>query len=313
MRKALIAFGGNALIRADELGIQKQQLENAREAAEMVVALLEQGWLPLLVHGNGPQVGNVLIQQEEAANKVPPYTMDICGAQTQGSMGYMLQRCLENMLRLKKMEYRVASILTEVVVDREDDGFRRPTKPVGPFYEAFRAHELFTERGWTMKEDSGRGWRRIVPSPIPQEIVQIDAIRHLTDSNFIVLSCGGGGIPVVKDRFGYFMGVEAVVDKDRTAAMLGRELQAETFIILTGVDKVSINFGKPDQQDLDEITISQARRYLKEGQFPAGSMGPKIEAAIGYIEGGGEQVVITTVDALLRGSLDSVGTRIIPD
>jgi len=313
MKKALIAFGGNALIKAGELGLQKEQVENAKEAAEMIVHLVEQGLQPILVHGNGPQVGNILIQQEEAANKVPSYTMDICGAQTQGSMGYLLQRCLENMLRLRQRNVPVATILTEVVVDATDPGFQNPTKPVGPFYEHFRARELEMEKKWVMKEDSGRGWRRQVPSPHPQRIVQIDAIKALVDQGFIVNACGGGGIPVVEDGSGYYMGVEAVIDKDRTASMLGRELGAEVFIILTGVEKVSIDFGKPTQMDLDTITVSEARQYLDEGQFPPGSMGPKIQAAINYIEAGGQEVLITTAEALLKGRFESTGTRIVSD
>ncbi len=313
MKKALIAFGGNALIKAGELGVQKEQIENAKEAAEMIVHLVEQGLQPILVHGNGPQVGNILIQQEEAANKVPVYTMDICGAQTQGSMGYLLQRCLENMLRLYQKKVPVATVLTEVVVDADDPGFRNPTKPVGPFYEQFRARELELEKKWVMKEDSGRGWRRQVPSPHPLRIVQIDAIKALVEQGFIVNACGGGGIPVIEDSSGYYMGVEAVIDKDRTASMLGRELGAEVFIILTGVDKVSIDFGKPTQQELDVMTVSEAKRHLEDGQFPAGSMGPKIQAAVQYIEAGGEEVLITTAEALLAGRLENVGTRIVAD
>ncbi|CAM2065984.1 Carbamate kinase [Sulfidibacter corallicola] len=313
MKKALIAFGGNALVKAGEIGLQKQQLDNAKEAAEMVVRLLEQGYLPIIVHGNGPQVGNVLIQQEEAANRVPPYTMDICVAQTVGSMGYMLQRSIENMIRFKGLSQKVSTVLSEVVVDAEDPGFHDPTKPVGPFYENFRAHQLESEKGWVMKEDSGRGWRRQVPSPQPLRIAQIDAIRSLVDAGFVVLACGGGGIPVYEDPNGYLIGIEAVVDKDRTSAMLGHELEAEVFIVLTGVEKVALDFGKPTQRDLDRMTVSEAARYLEEGQFPPGSMGPKIQSSIEYIRGGGREVLITTAECLLRGQVENVGTRIVPD
>jgi len=235
MKRALVAFGGNALIRAKEAGLQSQQIENAKEAAEMVANLLGQGVLPILVHGNGPQVGNLLLQQEEASNRVPPYTMDICGAQTQGSMGYILQRCLENMMRLKGEQVSVATILTEVVVDRSDPGFLNPTKPVGPFYEAFRARDLEMEKGWIMKEDAGRGWRRLVPSPKPLRIVQGELIANLVNQGRVVIACGGGGIPVVEDRSGYLVGVEAVIDKDRTSALLAHEIGAEILIILTEV------------------------------------------------------------------------------
>ena len=311
MKRAIIAFGGNALIKAKEFGIQAQQVENAKEAAEMIVSLMGKGMLPVIVHGNGPQVGNVLLQQEEAANRVPPYTMDLCGAQTQGSIGYLLQRCLENMLRLKSYPHQVAVLLTEVVVDPKDPGFQHPTKPVGPFYESFRAQELEMQKGWTIKEDAGRGWRRLVPSPRPQRLVQIDAIRALVDRGFVVLAGGGGGIPVIEDANGYFLGVEAVIDKDLTAALLARQIGAEVFIILTGVEKVFLNFGKDTQKALDVLTAGEARKYLDEGQFPPGSMGPKIRAAIDYIEGGGSEVLITTAEALLRQPWDRVGTRIV--
>ena len=312
MKKALIAFGGNALIKADEAGFQKQQIENAKEAAEIVVRLVKQGYLPILVHGNGPQVGNVLIQQEEASNRVPPYTMDICGAQTQGSMGYMLQRCIENMLTLSRLDFKVACLLTEVVVKASDPGFRNPVKPVGPFYQEFRARNLELEKEWIMKEDAGRGWRRLVPSPIPVEVVQIDAIRELLARHFIIIACGGGGIPVIEDQSGFLVGVEAVIDKDRTAALLGHSIDADMFIILTGVEKVCLDFGTPQQRALDRLNLADARLYLEQGQFPPGSMGPKIQAAIHYVEASGGEVLITTAEALLRGEVDRTGTRIVP-
>lgn len=311
MKRAMVAFGGNALIKAGEPAFQAQQIENAKEAAEMVVKLVEQGLQPILVHGNGPQVGNILIQQEEASNKVPPYTMDICGAETQGAMGYMLERCIINMLKLKGITMNVASVLTEVVVDGKDAGFRNPTKPVGPFYEAFRARNLEMEKGWVMREDSGRGWRRLVPSPRPLRIVQADVIKTLADAGNLVIAGGGGGIPVVEDAQGFLIGVEAVIDKDRTAAMIGDLVGVSTFINLTGVSKVAVDFGKPSQRDLDCITVAEARKYLAEGQFPPGSMGPKIEAAVQYIEMGGEEVLITNAESLLHSRFEQVGTRIV--
>lgn len=313
MKRALVAFGGNALIKADEIGNQNQQLDNAKEAAEMVVNLARQEILPIVIHGNGPQVGNVLIQQEEASNRIPPYTMDICGAQTQGSMGYMLQRCIQNQLHANGLSRSVVSVLTEVLVDGKDAAFKNPTKPVGPFYEGFRARQLQVEKGWTIKEDSGRGWRRLVPSPKPLEIIQIDAIRTLIQQEMVVIACGGGGIPIIRDPSGYHIGVEAVIDKDRTAALLGHLVQAEIFIVLTGVEKVFVDFGKPSQRALDILSISQAKTLLAEGQFPPGSMGPKIESAISYVENGGEEVLITTSQALLRSKISEVGTRIVRD
>ncbi|MCB1042254.1 MAG: carbamate kinase [Acidobacteria bacterium] len=313
MKRALIAFGGNALIKSNEIGLQGQQIENAKEAAEMIVRLVSQGVLPVIVHGNGPQVGNILIQQEEASNRVPPYTMDICGAQSQGSMGYILQRCIENLLHLKRIDTKVVTVLSEVIVDGADPAFQNPTKPVGPFYEAFRAHQLENEKGWVMKEDSGRGWRRLVPSPLPIEIQQMDVIETLVSQGFITIACGGGGVPVIRDSNGYLIGVEAVIDKDRTSALLAHNLNVETFVVLTGVEKVALNFGKPDQVWLDILTVSEARKHLAEGQFPPGSMGPKIDAAIQYIDSGGQSVLITTPEALLTKEFDKVGTRILPD
>lgn len=279
----------------------------------MVVRLVEQGYQPIVVHGNGPQVGNVLIQQEEAGNRVPPYTMDLCGAQTQGSMGYMMQRTVENLLHMKGLAIPVATILTEVVVDGGDPGFRRPTKPVGPYYEAFRAEQLENEKGWSVKEDAGRGFRRLVPSPKPLEIMQLPVIRRLVDAGVIVIACGGGGIPVVRDKQGYLVGVEAVIDKDRTSALLAQELGVDALIVLTGVDKVSLDFGKPEQRDVDRMTVGEARHHLADGQFPPGSMGPKIEAAVDFVAASGHDVLITTAEALLHQPIESVGTRIVAD
>lgn len=310
-KKALVAFGGNALIRSGQAGHQKQQIENAKEAAEMVVRLLAQGFQPIVVHGNGPQVGNVLIQQEEAGNRVPPYTMDFCGAQTQGSMGYMLQRSIENLLHMQQRAVAVATVLTEVVVDGRDPGFRFPSKPVGPYYEAFRAEQLEREKGWSVKEDAGRGWRRLVPSPKPVEIVQLPVIRRLVEAGVIVIACGGGGIPVVRDQHGFLLGVEAVIDKDLTSALLAQQLDVASLIVLTGVEKVYLDFGKPQQRAVDRMTVAEAEQHLADGQFPPGSMGPKIEAAIKFVKGGGREVLITTAEALLHQPIETVGTRVV--
>lgn len=313
MKKALVAFGGNALIKADEVGLQNQQLDNAKQAAEMVVNIARQGLQPIVIHGNGPQVGNILIQQEEASNRIPPYTMDICGAQTQGSMGFMLQRCIKNQLKSQGLDLQVATVLTEVLVNAQDSAFQNPTKPVGPFYEEFRARQLQVEKGWTIKEDSGRGWRRLVPSPHPIEIIQIDAIEKLLELGMIVIACGGGGIPIIRDKSGYHLGVEAVIDKDRTAALLGAKVGAENFIVLTGVEKVFIHFGTENQRAIDIMGTTEAKHWLAQGQFPPGSMGPKIESAVQYIEAGGEEVLITTAEAILNNDIHKVGTRIVRD
>ena len=312
-KKALVAFGGNALIKENQKGTVEEQFENAAEAADLVVHLLEQDVTPVLVHGNGPQVGRVLLRQEDSAKRYPPMPLDVCGAKTQGSMGYMLQRSIESKLRLKNLTGTVVPVLTEVVVDQNDPGFQNPTKPVGPFLSAEQAEQRQRERGWVVKEDSGRGWRRVVASPVPREILQFEAIKVLSSQYFIVIACGGGGIPVVREPTGELTGVEAVIDKDLTAALLAQQLTVAVYIVLTGVEKVSLNFGKPNQQDLDRLTLSEARQYLADGQFPPGSMGPKIQSAIEYIEQGGQEVLITTAEALLKGTLKTVGTRIVPD
>jgi len=310
---ALLAIGGNALLKEKERGLQEEQQENARETAEMLARVVAEGYALCVVHGNGPQVGNILIQQEAGSGQIPPYTLDVCGAMTQGSMGYLLERMLINRLRFLGLDTPVTTVLTEVVVDREDKGFQEPTKPVGPFYPEFRALELMRTKGWKMKEDSGRGWRKVVPSPKPLEIVQLEAIKLLLQSGSSVIAGGGGGIPVIRDASQFLVGVEAVIDKDRLSALLAAQLGAELFIILTGVAKVAIDFGKPSQRWVDRLGASEARKHLAEGQFPPGSMGPKIESALAYLEGGGQEVLITTAEALATGDPATVGTRIVRD
>ncbi len=309
---ALIAIGGNALLKEKQKGLQEEQLENARECAEMFGNVIKAGFSLCVVHGNGPQVGNLLIQQEAGSGQIPPYSLDICGAMTQGSMGYMIERMLINRLKFMGLDAPVTSVLTEVVVDKEDKGFQDPTKPVGPFYPEFRALELMRSKRWKMKEDSGRGWRKVVPSPRPLEIVQLGAIKTLLESGSSVIA-GGGGIPVIRDASGLLVGVEAVIDKDRLSALLAAQLGADLFIILTGVAKVALDFGKPTQRWMDRLTASEARKHMAEGQFPPGSMGPKIESALAYLDAGGHEVLITTAEALATEDPATVGTRIVRD
>ena len=307
---ALLAIGGNALLKEDERGLQEEQLENARDCAEMLARVVAQGYSLCVVHGNGPQVGNLLIQQESASNQIPPYNLDIAVGMTQGSMGYMLERMLMNRLHYEKLDAPVVTILTEVVVDKFDPGFEHPTKPIGPFYPEFRALELMRQKKWKMKEDSGRGWRKVVPSPKPIEIVQLAAIKTLLESGHCVIAGGGGGIPVIRDASGLLVGVEAVIDKDRLSALLAADLGAELFIILTGVPKVALDFGKSTQRWVDRMSATEAKAHLADGQFPAGSMGPKIESALSFIEAGGHEVLITTAEALKHEDPATVGTRI---
>jgi carbamate kinase len=310
---ALIAIGGNALLQEKQCGYQEEQLENAQQTAEMFGNVIKSGYSLCVVHGNGPQVGNILIQQDAALDKVQPYTLDICDAMTQGSMGYMIERVLINRLASLGLNVPVTTVLTEVVVDKNDSGFENPTKPVGPFYVEDRAIELQVEKKWHMKEDSGRGYRKVVPSPKPVEIIQLEAVKLLLNAGHCVIAGGGGGIPVIRDSSGLLIGVEAVIDKDRLSSLLAEQLGADTYIILTGVPKVALDFGKPTQRWVDRLTVTEATKYLAEGQFPAGSMGPKIESALAFIRSGGCEVLITSPEALKEQPYDIVGTRIVRD
>lgn len=308
---ALIAFGGNAILPENQKGLQEEQMRNAQKAAEMMVQIIKKGYELIVVHGNGPQVGNLLIQMEEASNKIPPFTLDVCDAMTEGSMGFMLEKAIINELRRNSIDKDVATIITQVVVDKDDPAFQKPTKPVGPFYPKFRAQQLMRQKKWTMVEDAGRGYRKVVPSPKPIDIVPKWIIRDLVMSGRVVIAAGGGGIPVIINSRGLYEGVEAVIDKDYAASLLAREVGAELFIILTGISRVYYNFGRPDQKPLPVITVEEAKKYLAEGQFPPGSMGPKIKAAIEYIEAGGKEVLITSASHLKAALINRSGTRIV--
>jgi len=310
-RLALIAFGGNALLPENERGIQEEQMKNAEKAAQLMVHIVRKGYELIIVHGNGPQVGNLLIQMEEAVTKVPPYSLDLCDAMTEGSMGFMLERSITNELRRQSIDKEVITLVTQVLVDRNDPAFEKPTKPVGPFYTRYRAQQLAREKKWTVVEDAGRGYRKVVPSPKPIDVVPKWIIRDLVQAGRIVVAAGGGGIPVILNNRGLFEGVEAVIDKDYAASLIAREVKVDLFIILTGIEKVYIHFGKPDQQEMPILTIDEAQRYLEEGQFPPGSMGPKIQAAIDYIKAGGKEVLITKASHLKAALLRRSGTRII--
>ena len=248
---------------------------------------------------------------EEAANKIPPYSLDVCDAMTEGSMGFMLERALVNELRRRSIDREVASLVSQVVVDKDDPAFAKPTKPVGPFYSKFRGEQLAREKGWTMVEDAGRGYRKVVASPRPIDVVNNGIIRELVEAGRIVIAAGGGGVPVILNGNGLFEGVEAVIDKDYAASLLAREVKVDLFIILTAIERVFINFGKPDQREAPVLTVDEARQYLAEGQFPPGSMGPKIRAAIEYIEAGGREVLITKDSHLKAALINRSGTRIV--
>ena len=308
---ALIAFGGNALLPDNQRGLQEEQMRNAQHAARLMVHVVRKGYELIIVHGNGPQVGNLLIQMEEAVTKIPPFSLDVCDAMTEGSMGFMLEKAIVNELRTRSIDKEVATIVTQVVVDREDPAFSEPTKPVGPFYTKYRAQVVAREKKWAMVEDAGRGYRKVVPSPKPIDVVPKWIIRDLVSAGRIVVAAGGGGIPVIINGRGLFKGVEAVIDKDYVASLIAREVKVDLFIILTGVERVFLDYGTPQEQPLEVMTIAQAREYLDQGQFPRGSMGPKIEAAIDYIQAGGQEVLITSARHLKAALLRRSGTRIV--
>jgi carbamate kinase len=308
---ALIAFGGNALLPVGEHGLQEEQQRNAERAARLMVHVVRKGYDLIIVHGNGPQVGNLLIQMEEAVTKVPPFSLDICDAMTEGSMGFMLERAIINELRRRSLDKEVATVVTQVVVDREDPAFANPTKPVGPFYPKFRAQALAREKKWKMVEDAGRGYRQVVPSPRPIDVVSKWIVRDLVCAGRIVIAAGGGGVPVIIDGRGLFKGIDAVIDKDYTASLIAREVKVDIFVILTNVERVCLDFGTPEERPVEVMSVAEARRNLAQGQFPPGSMGPKIEAAIEYIEAGGQEVLITSAAHLKAALLKRTGTRIV--
>jgi carbamate kinase len=311
-RRAVVAFGGNALVWKGEEGTQWEQVEHARETARMLLPILRAGYDLILVHGNGPQVGNILIQVEEAVTKVPPLSLDVCVAMSEGSIGHMLEMALLNEFRRRRVRRGVVTLISEVVVDQTDPGFRRPTKPIGPFYPKFRAEYLMHKQGWNMVEDSGRGWRKVVPSPRPLQVVQMSSIRRAVESGDMVIAGGGGGVPVYRTPKGDLRGVEAVIDKDYTASLIATELKCDLFIILTGVDHVSTHYGRPDQKAIRRMGVEEARAHRAGGEFPEGSMGPKISAAIDFVDATGREVLITSASRLPEALRGKAGTRVGP-
>ena len=309
---AVVAFGGNALLPPEDDGSTGQQLARAREAVRKLIPIIGKGYELIVVHGNGPQVGNILMQAEEAAEKIPPQTLDFCVAQTEGSIGFLLELAFDNELPRAGFRKQVVTIMTQVEVDAADPAFLKPSKPVGPFFSKEKAEILKRTAGWTMVEDAGRGWRKVVASPKPREVRGVEVAAALINRGHIVIAAGGGGIPVVVTDEGEVRGVEAVIDKDYAASMLAAALSANLFIVLTGVDRVSKDFGKPTQTELAEIDVPTAKRLLAEGQFPPGSMGPKIDAAIRFVEAGGHEVLVTRAESLAQALEGRTGTYIRP-
>lgn len=308
---AVVAFGGNALLPKEQRGLQSEQMKNAQKAARLMIQVVKKGYDLIIVHGNGPQVGNILIQMEEAITKIPPFSLEICDAMTEGSMGFMLEKAIINELRKNSLDKEVATLITQVIVDKNDEAFENPTKPIGPFYSKYRAQMLMREKKWDMIEDAGRGFRKVVPSPKPIDVVPKRILHDMVHSGNIVIAAGGGGIPVIINGRGLFQGVEAVIDKDYAASLIAREAKADLFIILTNVERVCLNFGKLEEEPLHVIDITEAQRHLDDGQFPPGSMGPKIRAAIEYIQNGGQEVLITSASHLKAALINRSGTKII--
>jgi len=309
---AVVALGGNAITREFEEGDIYQQFANTRRALTGVADLIEKGYHLAITHGNGPQIGNALIRVEETRHLVPPIPLGVLVADLEGGMGYMIEQTLQNKLLLRKVKREVVTILAQVIVDKNDPSILKPSKFVGPFYKKEEMENLQKTRGYVIKEDIGRGYRRVVPSPLPKRIVEAKIIRNLVHNGVIVITAGGGGIPVYVEKDGRYEGVDAVIDKDRASAILGKEIKAEELYILTSVDKVALNFGKPEQQFLDVMTVKEARNYLNAGHFPKGNMGPKIEAAIEFLESGGKKVVISSVEKMPKAIAGQTGTEIIP-
>ncbi|MHB0924516.1 MAG: carbamate kinase [Bellilinea sp.] len=312
---AVVAIGGNSLIKDKNHQSVEDQYLAAKETTKHIADMIEDGWDVAIGHGNGPQVGFILRRSEIAAqvegmHEVP---LDVCGADSQGAIGYALQQNLQNELRRRGVKKSVATVVTQVLVDRNDNAFVNPTKPIGSFMEEPEAKRRETEMGWNMVEDSGRGWRRVVASPIPQEVVEIDAVRELIEAGTIVITVGGGGIPVIREANGDIIGTAAVIDKDYASSLLARLINADVFVISTAVEKVALNYGKPDQKWLDKLTVAEAKAYLAEGShFAKGSMAPKIQAIIWFMENGGKKAIITNPENIGRAMRGETGTLIVP-
>ncbi len=306
----VIALGGNAITRESEEGNIYEQFENTRRSLSAAVYLIEKDHRVIITHGNGPQVGNELIRVENARHLVPPLPLGVIVADLEGGMGYMIEQCLQNKLHDSGIHREVTTVLTQVLVNPDDPSIKEPTKFVGPFFKKEEVEKLTRERGWQMKEDKGRGYRRVVPSPKPLEIIEKKVIKILLEAGGVVVAAGGGGIPVYRDQRGWLEGVDGVIDKDLASALLGNEVGAETLLILTGVDKVALHFGTPEQKNLDSLSVEEAQYWLDKGEFPKGSMGPKIQAAINFIKGGGESVIITSIENAVSALEGNTGTVI---
>jgi len=308
----VLALGGNAITRPGQKGTFQEQLQNIRTACQYLVGIVASGHRLVITHGNGPQVGNLLLKNEMTREVVPPMPLDVCVANTQGSLGYGIQQSLAVALQRAGLAVPVVSLVTQVVVDPADPAFQNPTKPIGPFYTEEEAKSHARTRGYTVREDSGRGWRRVVPSPEPVEILEREAIRALLQTGCVVVAGGGGGIPVVRQEDGDLKGVAAVIDKDLAGCRLAADVGADVFMVLTDVPQVMLDFNKPSQRPIIRMTVAEARQYLADGQFPPGSMGPKVQAACRFVEAGGNQAIIGAMELAAEAIAGTSGTSIVP-
>ena len=314
-KTAVVAIGGNSLIKDSKHQSHEDQNEAAKETTYHIADMIEAGWEVAIGHGNGPQVGFILRRSEishstEGMHEVP---LDICGADSQGEIGYALQQTLQNWLFKRNIKKNVATVVTQVLVDHGDPAFQKPSKPIGGFMDAAEAKRRETEMKWDIVEDAGRGWRRVVASPLPKEVVELDTVKALINAGVVVITVGGGGIPVIDKGDGDYAGIAAVIDKDYASSLLAREIQADLLIISTAVEKVAINFGKPDEKWVDKMTLAEAKKYLAEGtHFAKGSMAPKIQAIIWYLEAGGKHAIITNPENIGRALKGETGTHLVP-
>ena len=314
-KRIVIALGGNAILKAHQKGIVEEQLENIRITWEQILKMIAEGLKIIITHGNGPQIGNLLIQQEEAHSKVPAMPMDVCGAMSQGQIGYMLEQVLYNLLQADGINRDVLTVITQVMVDSDDPAFKNPTKPVGPFYDAEMKERYEREKNYIIKEvkpGNHRPFRRVVPSPNPLRILEAKALKRLVDAGIIIIASGGGGIPIAMDSKGDYHGVEAVIDKDLAGEKLAEAVIADLLLILTDVEKVFLDFGTPKQMALDLVQLEKAKAYQREGHFSPGSMGPKVEACVRFLEFGGERAIITSLDKASSALEGKAGTHFIP-
>jgi len=310
---AVVAVGGNSLIKDKSHRTVADQFAAASESMKHIAGMIEAGWDVVITHGNGPQVGFILRRAELSAHELHTVPLDSCGADTQGAIGYMFQKALYNEFKERGMAKQAATVVTQVLVDRNDPAFEDPSKPIGSFMEENIAKERSATDGWAVVEDAGRGWRRVVPSPLPLKIMEQEVIQSLIQSGFVVIGVGGGGIPVIEDEAGELIGVEAVIDKDFASGLLAANIQAELLLITTAVEKVALNFNQPDQQWLDKMTLAEAREYHAQGHFGKGSMEPKIKAIITFLESGGKEALITDPENIERAIEGETGTRITID